>query len=81
MGSTTVFEQRRLTPPDIIPTPNANVPSSQPIFLTAKEHRLARQPLDHLNEELSKSRGQSNIAQRSKNALKAYLNADVVTDL
>ncbi len=42
---------------------------------------MARQPLNYLNEELSKTQGQSSIAQRSKHDLMAYLNPDVITDL
>lgn len=74
-------KQHRLTPPDIIPTPNANLPGSQPIFSTSKEHRTSRQPLEYLDEELSRTQGQSGIAERSKHDLKAYLNPEVITDL
>lgn len=74
-------QQRRLTPLDIIPTPNANLHGSQPIFTTSDEHRVSRQPLDYLDKELSRNQGQSSIVQRSKQELKAYLNADVITDL
>ena len=75
------LEQRHLISLDVIPAPNANLPGSQQIFPTANEHRIARQPLDYLNEELSKTQGQSSIAQRSKHDLLAYLSPDVVTDL
>ena len=67
--------------PDIIITPNANLPGSQPIFPTPEEHRCARQPLDYLDEELSRFQGQSSVVQRAKTELKAYLNQDDVTDL
>ena len=75
------LKQQCLIPPDVIPTPNANLPGSQPIFSTIHEHGIARQQLDLLNDELSKSKGQSSIAQRSKRDLVAYLNPDVITDL
>lgn len=78
---TRVPKQQRLTPPDIIPTPNANLPGSQPIFSTSNEHRISRQPLDYLGEELFRSQGQSSIVQRSKHDLMAYLNPNVITDL
>ena len=74
-------KQQRLTPPDIIPAPNANVPGSQPIFATPNEHRMSRQPLLYLDEDLSRTQGQSSVAQRSKNDLKAYLNSEFITDL
>ena len=73
--------QRHLTIPDVVPTPNANLPGSHQIFPTAKEHRIARQPLDYLSEELSKTQGQSSVAQRSKHDLLVYLSPDAVTDL
>ena len=73
--------QRHLTSSDVIPTPNANLPGSQQMFPTANEHRIARQPLDYLSEELSKTQGKSAIAQRSKHDLLTYLSPDVVTDL
>lgn len=75
------LKKRHLTPSDIIPTPNANLPGSEQIFPTASEHRVARQPLDFLDEELSNTQGLSSIAQRSKHDLLIYLNPDVVTDL
>lgn len=75
------LKQRHLTAPGIIPTPNANLPGSQNIFPTPNEDRIARQPLDYLGEELSKSQGQSSIAQRSKHDLLVYLSPDAVTDL
>lgn len=74
-------KQQRLTPPDIIPTPNADLPGSQPIFSTSDERHISRQPLEYLGEELSRTQGQSSVAQRSKHELKAYLNPDVITDL
>lgn len=75
------LKQRHLTAPGIIPTPNANLPGSQNIFPIADEARTARQPLDYLSGELSKSQGQSSIAQRSKHDLLVYLSPDAVTDL
>lgn len=78
---TAVPKQSHLTPPDIIPTPNANLPGSQPIFSTSNEHRTSRQPLDYLNEELSRTQGQSSVVHRSKHDLQAYLNPDIVTYL
>ena len=74
-------KQQCLIALDIIPIPNANLPGSQPIFPTSSEHRMSRQPLDYLSDELSRTQGQSSIAQRSKHDLKAYLSPDVVTDL
>ncbi len=73
--------QQRLTPPDIITIPNANLPGSQTIFSTSNEHSKSRQPLEYLDEELSKTQGQSSITQRSKDDLKAYLNPNAITDL
>ena len=81
VGVAEFLRQSHLTPPDIIPTPNANLPGSQPIYPTANEHHMARQPLTYLNDELSRTKGQSSIAQRSKHELMAYLNPDVTTDL
>ena len=75
------LKQPRLIALDIIPIPNANLPGSQPIFPTSSEQRMSRQPLDYLSDELSRTQGQSSIAQRSKHDLKAYLSPDVVTDL
>lgn len=66
--------------PNIIPTPNADLPGSQPIFSTSDERHISRQPLEYLGEELSRTQGQSSVAQRSKHELKAYLNPDVITD-
>ena len=74
-------EIQRLIFADIIPIPNSNLPGSQSPFSTSKEHRISRQSLAYLDEELSRTQGQSSIAQRSKNDLKAYLNPDVITDL
>lgn len=74
-------EIQRLIFSDLIPIPNSNIPGSQPPFSTSKEHRISRQPLAYLDEELSRTQGQSSIAQRSKNDLKAYLNPDVITKL
>ena len=76
-----ILRHSHLTSPDIIPTPNANLPGSQPVFPTANEHHIAHQSLTYLNDELSKTQGQSSIAQRSKLELMAYLNPDVITDL
>ena len=76
-----VAKQPRLILLDVIPTPKSNFPNSLPVFQTANEHRMARQPLDYLSEELSKSQGQSSIAQRSKHDLIAYLNPAIITDL
>lgn len=78
---TGVPKQQRLTPSDIIPTPNANLHGPPSIFTTSNEHRMSRQPLDYLGEELSRTQGQSSIAQRSKHDLKAYLDPHVITDL
>ena len=66
---------------DIIPAPNVNFSSPHPIFPTLPEQRAARQPLDILDEELAKTRGQSSMAQRAKDDLKSYLSQDVITDL
>ena len=74
-------EIQRLIFSDIIPVPNSNIPGSQPPCSTSKEHRISRQPLAYLDEELSRTQGQSSIAHRSKNDLKGYLNPDVITDL
>lgn len=76
-----LLKQRHLTSSDVIPTPNANLSGSQQIFPSANEHRIARQPLDYLSEELSKTQGKSSMAQRSKHDLLTYLSPDVVTDL
>ena len=66
---------------DIIPAPNVNFSSPHPIFPTLPEQRAARQPLDILDEDLAKTRGQSSIAQRAKDDIKSYLSQDVITDL
>ena len=66
---------------DIIPAPNVNFSSPHPIFHTLPEQRAARQPLDILDEDLAKTRGQSSMAQRAKDDLKSYLSQDVITDL
>ena len=76
-----LLELRYLTSSDIIPTPNANLPGPRHVFPTAKEHRIARQPLDYLSGELSRTQGKSSIAQRSKHDLLAFLGPDIVTDL
>jgi len=66
---------------DIIPTPNARLSSSQPIFPTLPDQSIGRQSLNYLNEELSKTNGQSITAQRVKQDLKPYLDRDMITDL
>lgn len=66
--------------PDIIPAPDANLPGSQPIFPIPNEYQTSRQSLLFLDEDLSRTQGQSSVAHRSKNDLKAYLNPDVITD-
>jgi len=66
---------------DIIPTPNAHLSSSQPIFPTLPDQSIGRQSLNYLNEELSKTNGQSITAQRVKQDLKPYLDRDMITDL
>lgn len=81
MSVARIPKQQRLTPPDIVPTPNSNLPSSQPIFSTPNEHRISRRSLDYLGEELSRTQEPSSIVQHSKRELKAYLHPDVITDL
>ena len=66
---------------DIIPAPHVNFSSPHPVFPTPPEQRAARQPLDILDEDLAKTRGQSSMAQRAKNDLQSYLSQDVITDL
>lgn len=66
---------------DIIPIPNANLPDSQPLFPNPQEQQTARQPLDYLNEELSRTQGQSNVVQRARDDLMSYLSQDNITDL
>ncbi|KAL2039924.1 hypothetical protein N7G274_007327 [Stereocaulon virgatum] len=65
---------------DIIPIPNVNLPNSQPLFPTPQEQQTARQPLDYLNDELSRTQGQSNVAQRARDDLMSYLSQDNITD-
>ena len=76
-----MLHYQSLTNIDIIPAPNLNFSSPHPIFPTLPEQRAARQPLDILDEELAKTRGQSSMAQRVKDDLKSYLSQDVITDL
>ena len=66
---------------DIIPAPHVNFSSPHPVFPTLPEQHAARQPLDILDEDLAKTRGQSSMAQRAKNDLQSYLSQDVITDL
>ena len=66
---------------DIIPIPNANLPGSQPIFSTPEEKCSARQSLEYLNSEVSRTNGQSTLAQRARHDLKPYLDQEGVTDL
>lgn len=76
-----MLHDQPLTNLDIIPAPTLNFSSPYPIFPTVPEQRAARQPLDILDEELAKTRGQSSMAQRVKDDLKSYLSQDVITDL
>ncbi len=66
---------------DIIPSLNANLHTSQPIFSTPTEQHAARQPVQLLDRELIQGRGQSGLAQHALKNLKPYLDADTITEL
>lgn len=66
---------------DVIPLPTVGLPGSQPIFSTASEQELARQPIELLNRDLAQSNGTSSLLRRALQDLQPYLDPNQLTEL
>ncbi len=66
---------------DTIPTPNAHITGSQPIFSTQSEKQASRRTLELLDKSLVKTKGQSELAQMALKTLRPCLDKNVITDL
>lgn len=66
---------------DVIPAPNSNLPGPTSVFSSPTERQTARQPLEDLNQELSRNQGRSSAATRAEHDLKALLDSDTITGL
>ena len=70
-----------LTGIDAIPTPNAHVGDSHPIFPTQPEQQASRRSLELLDRSLAKSQGKSDLIQVAMKKLRPCLDKNVITDL
>lgn len=66
---------------DIIPTPNAHLPSSQTSFATSTEEQAARQSLNLLDKAVTEPHGRSNHAQITLKTIQPYLEQKNITKL
>ena len=65
----------------IIPLPNTEIPTSQPLFSSPAERQTARQSLDLIDRSLANGYGQSDLANHTISMLQPLLNPNNISEL
>jgi hypothetical protein len=67
--------------PGIIPSPNADVNTSQPIFLTQHERQASRQQLEQIDRSIIQGQGHSRLAEQTLKDVRILLKSSKVSTL
>ncbi|KAL8689732.1 MAG: hypothetical protein Q9218_004663 [Villophora microphyllina] len=66
--------------PNIVPMPHAEVSNSGPILSSPSDRETARQPLNLLDSDVTKTQGSSSLVQNTLGVVKGYLDSSQVTE-